>query len=116
MAYSILPRGPKGDSAYVVAVSRGFVGTKSEWLASLHGIDATQVELRESSTHIQWRLIGGTWADLVPLVDITPEKGVDYVDGIDGNDGREIEIQKGTTYIQWRYVGEAGWTNIVSLA
>jgi len=30
-------RGPAGDSAYEVAVSEGFSGTESEWLASLEG-------------------------------------------------------------------------------
>lgn len=30
-------KGDEGDNAYEVAVSEGFVGTKSEWLESLHG-------------------------------------------------------------------------------
>lgn len=31
------PAGPKGDSAYQVAVANGFVGSESEWIASLKG-------------------------------------------------------------------------------
>lgn len=30
-------RGPKGESAYELAVANGFVGTEAEWLASLNG-------------------------------------------------------------------------------
>ena len=51
--------GPKGDDAYVVAVSQGFEGTKAQWLASLHGADS-----------------------FVPgPAGYTPRKGVDYFDG-----------------------------------
>jgi hypothetical protein len=32
-------KGDTGDSAYDEAVKEGFVGTKAEWLASLHGAD-----------------------------------------------------------------------------
>ena len=30
-------RGPKGKSAYQIAVENGFIGNESEWLESLHG-------------------------------------------------------------------------------
>ena len=60
---SFYQQGPKGDDAYVVAVSQGFGGTKAEWLASLHGADST-----------------------VPgPPGYTPRKGIDYFDGIDGH-------------------------------
>lgn len=37
-------RGPDGRSAYEVAVAGGFIGTESQWLASLHGTDGTDGE------------------------------------------------------------------------
>lgn len=36
--------GVPGDSAYQVAVNNGFVGTETEWLASLEGTDGTDGE------------------------------------------------------------------------
>lgn len=33
------PKGDPGDSAYEIAVDNGFIGTESEWLASLKGLD-----------------------------------------------------------------------------
>lgn len=39
------PAGPPGDSAYDVAVANGFVGTESEWLASLQGPSGVSGEL-----------------------------------------------------------------------
>jgi hypothetical protein len=36
------PEGPEGASAYEVAVANGFVGTESEWLASLEGPEGPQ--------------------------------------------------------------------------
>lgn len=56
------------------------------------GDDGTEIELQKTSTHIQWRYIGGEWDNLVSLDDIkgidgedgdTPVKGVDYFDGSD---------------------------------
>ncbi len=54
-AVSNIPSGADGLSAYEIAVIYGFEGTEEEWLASLKGIDG-----------------------------YTPQKGVDYFDGIDG--------------------------------
>lgn len=135
--------GPPGQSAYELAVEEGFVGTELEWLASLegadgldgtngtNGVDGTdgvdgadgrEVELQKSATHVQWRYEGDpTWADLVPLADITGPAGTDGTNGtngtngVDGVDGREVELQKTATHVQWRYVGEA-WANLIALA
>lgn len=74
------------------------------------GADGREIELQKTATHIQWRYVGGTWANLVALSDITGD------DGAPGDDGREIELQKSLTHIQWRYVGVATWTNLVALA
>ena len=40
-----LPAGPAGMSAYQVAVATGYVGTISQWLASLIGPGATQAQV-----------------------------------------------------------------------
>lgn len=40
-----------GKSAYQIAVENGFVGTESEWLASLKGTDAT-IEIGENGNWI----------------------------------------------------------------
>jgi hypothetical protein len=91
-------RGPKGDSAYQVAVQLGFVGTEQQWITSLKG-DTGQ----------------GTQGNPGPPgVDgsngYTPRKGIDYTDGIDG---KEIELQNSGTYIQWRYIGDVSWANLI---
>lgn len=38
------PVGPEGPSAYEIAVSNGFTGTESEWLASLQADATDQIE------------------------------------------------------------------------
>jgi hypothetical protein len=39
------------------------------------GDPGTPVELQKSATHVQWRLEGGAWADLIPLADLKGAKG-----------------------------------------
>lgn len=39
------------------------------------GEDGREVELRKTITHIQWRYVGDTWTDLVPLSELKGEKG-----------------------------------------
>lgn len=80
--------GPTGKSAYDIAVERGFVGTKDEWLASLQGRDgiigtdgadgtdglsAYEVALAQGfvGTEAEW---------------LASLKGKDGVDGVDGRD------------------------------
>lgn len=88
------------------------------------GADGQEIELQKTATHIQWRYVGGTWADLVLLTEITgsdgvdgytPVKDVDYFDGADGTDGQEVELQTTATHVQWRYVGGT-WTNLIALS
>ena len=76
------------------------------------GIDGKNIELQTTATHLQWRITGGVWADLVALSTID---GIDGVDGIDGIDGRNLELQTTVTHIQWRAVGGA-WANLVALS
>lgn len=67
------------------------------------GQDGKEVEMRVSGGYIQWRLAGGSWANLIAL------------SALAGADGREVEIQNSGTHIQWRYVGGA-WANVVALS
>jgi hypothetical protein len=78
------------------------------------GDDGRNIELRNSSTHIQWRYAGdATWLNLVALSTITgPQGGA----GQQGAAGRNIELQTGATHIQWRYAGDATWLNLVPLS
>lgn len=67
--------GADGLSAYQIAVRNGYTGNEASWLTSLRGpagTDGKQVELRKTTTHIQWRYFGvnETWVDLVPLSDL----------------------------------------------
>ena len=51
-----LSKGPRGESAYEVAVRHGYVGTEEQWLASLEGKSAYQiaVELGYVGTEAEW--------------------------------------------------------------
>lgn len=64
--------GAAGKSAYDVAVDNGFVGTETEWLASLHGADGTD------------------GADGAPGAN-----GTDGHDGADGKSAYEIAVEHG---------------------
>jgi len=78
-------------------------------LRGLPGASARQPELRKTSTHVQWRLVGDgddEWQDLVSLADLA---------GDDGDDGLEVEMQKTSTHIQWRLTGGT-WADLVALA
>lgn len=94
----------------ISVVSIAGSGSRADWTIrvaggpGVGGADGTQVELQTSATHIQWRLVGGSWANLVALADLR------------GNDGTPIEVQASATHIQWRYVGGSTWTNIVALS
>lgn len=56
--------------------------------AGTGGIDAREVELRKSSTAIQWRYTGDeTWNDLVALVEITGAQGEQGIPGPKGEPG-----------------------------
>lgn len=90
-------QGPRGYSAYQLAVQNGFVGTEIEWLNSLNG---DEVFLRKTSTEIQWKLgVDGVWETLVPLADIK---------------GDPVNLRKSTTAIQWQQ-GIGPWNDLVPL-
>ena len=74
-------KGKDGKSAYEIAVENGFVGTETEWLESLKGID------------------GKDGADGAPGQDgIDGQNGADGQDGFNGSDGKsayEIAVANG---------------------
>jgi hypothetical protein len=99
-----------------------FVKTETQYkfltdLSGSQGIQGPQgknVELRKTSTHIQWKLIGDLdWIDLVELSEI---KGLDGVPGRDGLDAKEIELRTFDSIIQWRRVGEPNWIDLLDLS
>lgn len=134
--------GPRGYSAYQVAVQDGFVGTVTEWLLSLKGTDGNSVELRKTETAIEWRTLpDGEWASLVLLSEISGadgksvslrvagssiqwmQDGGEWVDlipysaltGLPGADGLSVELQKTATHVQWRQTG-GDWVNLIALS
>jgi len=86
------------------------------------GADGTPIELRTTSTYIQWKYIDElTWNNLVLLSTLKGAKGDDGADGLKGDrgytgaSGKQVELQVSAGYIQWRYVGEA-WENLYPLS
>jgi len=103
-AFEVVPR---------TALASGIdeLNVSSELALGFKGDKGKEVELQKSATHIQWRLEGGTWTDLVALSDL---KGVDGINGTNGANGKEVELQKSPTHIQWRLDGGT-WTDLVAL-
>lgn len=66
------------------------------------GDTGSNIELQKTATHVQWRVVGGTWANLIPLSDLK------------GAQGDNISLQKTATHIQWQ-LGTGAWTNLVAL-
>jgi hypothetical protein len=44
-------------------------------ISLLEGLDGKPIELQKTTTHIQWRIQGGAWSNLIALSDIKGEKG-----------------------------------------
>lgn len=95
--------GPKPATGKYIGAS-GLVDTAAEAVnvRGAAGADGKEVQLQKSATHVQWRLDGGAWADLIALADLA------------GTDGREVQLQTTATHIQWRLAGGA-WANLVAL-
>lgn len=82
------PAGADGDSAYQVAVSNGFAGSETDWLASLKGDKGDTGERGEQGLPGE----PGTGS-----TEPGPEgpAGQDGVDGIDGRSAYEVAIENG---------------------
>ncbi len=85
----ISEKGKDGKSAYQIAIENGFVGTETEWLESLKGIDGKD------------GINGKDGADGEPGKDgIDGQNGADGQDGVNGSDGKsayEIAVANGFT-------------------
>jgi len=53
------------------------------------GADGREIELDKSETHIRWRYVGGSWADLVALADLKGADGAQGSPGADGTNGTD---------------------------
>ena len=106
---------PEAGDAYSIGTTEPYDvyvwnETDSAWdsIGSIQGPageDGKSVELRLYSGYLQWRPTDGSWANLVPLTDIT---------GPSGDDGKSVELQVTSTHIQWRQEG-GSWANLVAL-
>ncbi len=92
-------QGELGDSAYEVAVANGFVGTESEWLASLIGPQGPQGE----------QGIQGIQGETGPQ---GPQgiQGIQGIPGVDGDDGRGI-----VSVVRTSGTGAAGTTDTYTI-
>lgn len=83
----ISEKGKDGKSAYEIALENGFVGTETEWLESLKGLDGKD------------GINGKDGSDGVPGQDgIDGQNGADGQDGVNGSDGKsayEIAVENG---------------------
>lgn len=61
------------------------------------GADGKSVELQKTATAIQWRLAGGTWADLISLSSITGPAGATGAVGPAGTPGANAVYRHGAT-------------------
>jgi hypothetical protein len=88
--------GPRGtDGAQGVPGARGGDGPQGvPGLAGANGVDGKSVELRLGSNAVQWRTAGGTWADLVPLTQITGTKGDQGMQGVQGVPGTPADMTR----------------------
>jgi len=85
------PQGPAGnDGAQGPQGAAGADGSD--------GADGREVELQVTATHIQWRLAGGSWQDLIALSELEGPQGQAGQAGADGADGTP----------QWRGAWSAG--------
>lgn len=53
--------GEDGDSAYIIAVNNGFIGTETDWLESLKGKDGEDGDLTDRITNTELQEIFGDW-------------------------------------------------------
>lgn len=61
----------------------------------IDGTDGREVELQVTETHVQWRLAGESWQNLITLLSLKGadgkdgDPGADGIDGTNGSDGRD---------------------------
>lgn len=94
-----------GKSAYEVALTEGFVGTREEWLASLVSVvPGPAPQLQVADGQVQWRPEGApTWTDLIA------------VEALVGPQGPPVELRADGPAVQWRVEGDPDWTPLTTL-
>ncbi|SFV33133.1 hypothetical protein SAMN05216456_1896 [Devosia crocina] len=86
------------------------------------GADGREIELQVSQTHVQWRLAGGAWANLIALAELQGPPGATTIGGIDGLqealDGKATAAQgaKADTAVQPAALGAAAAMNEATAA
>ncbi|UDQ96809.1 hypothetical protein AAEX28_07060 [Lentisphaerota bacterium WC36G] len=80
--------GNDGDSAFQIAVDNGFVGSESEWLASLKGADGTMTFA--DLTDEQKATLKGDKGDAFVYEDFTAEQ----LESLKGSSGSDAEVTK----------------------
>lgn len=79
------------------------------------GADGLPVELRTTSTHVQWRYLDqDPWMDLVELADITGPRGPEGEEGPEGPEGKEgPEGPQGDPGLERVTVDDLAWPQII---
>lgn len=98
-----LPVAESLDNLAILGIDLDTNATVQALMSLLRGLDGKEVELQKTATHVQWRLEGGSWANLVSLSDLK------------GDAGANIELQKTATHVQWRVAGSGTWANLIPL-
>lgn len=124
------------NSAITSKASIESVNLLSERVSELeNNSDGRQIELRASTTHIQWKYINETnWTDLIALSELKGEKGdkgdtgpqgeqgeqgpqgIQGQTGKAGTNGQDVELHVTSTHIQWKYTAEEEWINLIELS
>lgn len=124
---SQLPLATILDNLEILGVDKSTNKSVRAAMALLRGLDGKNAELRSNSTHVQWRVSGGTWANLVALADLQgpPGRAFLYSDfttaqlnalKVKGDPGASPELNVSATHIQWRLVGSSTWINLKALS
>lgn len=84
LAYDAPPSATYSDATGILSlgIPRAQNGTDGS-----DGSDGAEVEIQVTATHIQWRLVGGTWANLVELSTLIGPQGPQGIQGIQGIQG-----------------------------
>lgn len=103
---SELPQAITLDNLEILGIDRSTNKSVRALMSLLRGLDGKNIELQKTLTHIQWRIAGGSWTNLVALEELK---------GVKGDPGNPVEFQKSATHVQWRVQGTTTWNNLITL-
>jgi len=103
---SELPQAATLDDLEILGIDRSTNKSVRALMSLLRGLDGKNIELQKTLTHIQWRIVGGSWTNLVALEELK---------GVKGDPGNPVEFQKSATHVQWRVQGTTTWNNLITL-